>query len=161
MNILNWNKNFNRLREAVSTQAPVDLWRTAVQKVTWQGVSVALLATVSTVASMDAAAVPLFARQTGQNCQACHAGGHFPELTPYGRMFKLTGYTLGQRTSLPIAAMAVFTSTSVNGGTGTMANGQPTFNTASLFAGGKLTDSIGMLAQYTYNNYQDGTDENH
>jgi len=160
MNILNWNKNFNRLREAVSTQAPVELWRTAVQKVSWQGVSIALLATVSTVASMDAAAVPLFARQTGQNCQACHAGGHFPDLTPYGRMFKLTGYTLGQRSSLPIAAMAVFTATSQNGGTGTMANGQPTFNTASLFAGGKLTDSIGMLAQYTFNNYQDGTDDN-
>jgi hypothetical protein len=170
MNILNWNKNFNRLREAVSTQAPVELWRTVVQKATWQGVSIALLATVSTVASMDAAAVPLFARQTGQNCQACHAGGQFPELTPYGRMFKLTGYTLGQRTSMPVALMAVFTSTSAPmnsspnvpgspqvGGTGTGANGTPTFATASLFAGGKLTDSIGMLAQYSFDNYSGDT----
>ena len=42
-------------------------------------------------------ALPVFARQTGQNCVACHAGGQFPELTPYGRLFKLTGYTLGER----------------------------------------------------------------
>ncbi|MFM0390146.1 cytochrome C, partial [Paraburkholderia dipogonis] len=28
-------------------------------------------------------ALPIFARQTGQSCVACHAGGQFPELTPY------------------------------------------------------------------------------
>ncbi|HUW27311.1 MAG TPA: cytochrome C, partial [Sulfuriferula sp.] len=55
--------------------------------------------------SNPARAVPSFARQTGQNCVACHAGGQFPELTPYGRLFKLTGYTIGQR-ELPLAAMA-------------------------------------------------------
>ncbi len=31
----------------------------------------------------SANAVPAFARQTGQNCVACHVS--FPELTPYGR----------------------------------------------------------------------------
>src|SRR5438128_1379801 len=51
-------------------------------------------------------AVPSFNRQTGQNCVACHAGGQFPELTPYGRLFKLTGYTLGER-AIPLAAMGV------------------------------------------------------
>ena len=35
--------------------------------------------------------MPAFARQTGQECIACHVS--FPELTPYGRYFKLTGYT--------------------------------------------------------------------
>src|ERR1700687_4363895 len=55
--------------------------------------------------AFDAQALPVFARQTGQSCVACHAGGQFPELTPYGRMFKLTGYTLGERT-IPLAAMA-------------------------------------------------------
>ena len=54
----------------------------------------------------SANAIPAFNRQTGQNCVACHAGGQFPELTPYGRLFKLTGYTIGQRT-VPISAMAV------------------------------------------------------
>jgi hypothetical protein len=36
-------------------------------------------------------ALPSYARQTGQQCAACHNG--FPELTPYGRLFKLNGYT--------------------------------------------------------------------
>src|SRR6516165_12708803 len=40
-----------------------------------------------------AAAVPSFARQTGQPCAACHTA--FPELTPFGRRFKIGGYTLG------------------------------------------------------------------
>jgi hypothetical protein len=35
-------------------------------------------------------AVPSFARQTGMACQACHTV--FPELTPFGRVFKLNGY---------------------------------------------------------------------
>jgi len=56
--------------------------------------------------SNSAAAIPLFNRQTGQNCVACHAGGQFPELTPYGRLFKMTGYTIGQRT-IPLSVMAV------------------------------------------------------
>src|SRR5512146_3167311 len=54
-----------------------------------------------------AQAVPAFNRQTGQNCVACHAGGQFPELTPYGRMFKMTGYTIGTRSALPVSFMAV------------------------------------------------------
>ncbi|MGO9983712.1 MAG: hypothetical protein ACLPIX_05815, partial [Rhodomicrobium sp.] len=40
-----------------------------------------------------ASAVPAYARQTGQPCATCHTA--FPELTPYGRQFKLTGYTAG------------------------------------------------------------------
>ena len=57
---------------------------------------IGLLAVVCMLlAPRPAHSIPLFARQTGQNCMACHAGGQFPELTPYGRMFKLTGYTIG------------------------------------------------------------------
>ncbi len=37
-------------------------------------------------------AVPSFARQTGFACEVCHTV--FPELTPFGRRFKLNGYTL-------------------------------------------------------------------
>src|SRR5512141_1523260 len=58
------------------------------------------------LAGIDARAIPAFNRQTGQNCVACHAGGQFPDLTPYGRLFKLTGYTIGER-AVPLAAMAV------------------------------------------------------
>lgn len=40
-------------------------------------------------------ALPSFARQTGQKCAACHVGGNWPQLTPWGRFFKLSGYTAG------------------------------------------------------------------
>lgn len=40
----------------------------------------------------DANAVPSMARQTGYQCSKCHAG--YPELTNFGRQFKLTGYTM-------------------------------------------------------------------
>src|SRR5271167_2574885 len=40
-----------------------------------------------------AQALPSFARQTGQPCGTCHTD--FPYLTPYGRRFKLLGYTVG------------------------------------------------------------------
>src|ERR1035437_7922562 len=55
-------------------------------------------------------ALPAFARQTGQNCVACHAGGQFPELTSYGRLFKLTGYTIGTR-NVPLSVMGVASAT--------------------------------------------------
>ena len=41
----------------------------------------------------EAKALPSFARQTGQPCGTCHTD--FPFLTPYGRRFKLLGYTVG------------------------------------------------------------------
>ena len=115
------------------------------------------LAVTTTAVSLQASATPIFARQTGQNCQACHVGGQFPELTPYGRMFKLTGYTLGQRTKLPLAVMTVFTGTEQKNVGAAPPNGAFSFNTASLFAGGKITDNIGFLAQYTYNSPSTGT----
>src|SRR6202166_5279870 len=45
------------------------------------------------VFSSPAQALPSFARQTGQPCGTCHTD--FPALTPYGRRFKLLGYTPG------------------------------------------------------------------
>lgn len=115
-------------------------------------------------APLGANALPLFARQTGQNCVACHAGGQFPELTPYGRMFKLTGYTIGTRSALPISVMGVAvynkTQNTTNGTDGVNAGssalpkeGAPALATGSVFVGGKITDNVGAFVQYTYNNY--------
>ena len=52
-----------------------------------------------------AEALPSYARQTGQPCAACHTA--FPELTPFGRRFKIGGYTMGggEWKGPPIAAM--------------------------------------------------------
>src|SRR6202790_5233682 len=40
-----------------------------------------------------AKALPSYARQTGQPCGTCHTD--FVGLTPYGRLFKIQGYTAG------------------------------------------------------------------
>jgi hypothetical protein len=52
------------------------------------------VAAVAIIATTPAAqALPSFARQTGQPCGSCHTD--FLGLTPYGRAFKLGGYTFG------------------------------------------------------------------
>jgi hypothetical protein len=59
------------------------------------GTFIALLAMAGgalLLAPGSAQAVPSFARQTGFACEACHTV--FPELTPFGRRFKLNGYTI-------------------------------------------------------------------
>ena len=40
----------------------------------------------------EASALPVFARQTGAACSACHFQ-HFPLLNAFGRSFKSSGYT--------------------------------------------------------------------
>ena len=108
-----------------------------------------------------ARAVPAFARQTGQQCATCHAGGQFPELTSFGRMFKMTGYAIGNRT-IPLSAMGVasFTkSASPSEDEAFAKDAVALFQTGSVFVAGKITDKSGILAQVTYNNY-DSRDPN-
>ncbi len=126
--------------------------------------AIQLLISLATLGiSFDASALPLFARQTGQNCVACHAGGQFPELTPYGRSFKLTGYTIGSRVAVPLSIMGVATYSKVSdtsksdnpfGPQGDfLKNEMPILATGSAFLGGKITDNIGAFIQWTYDNY--------
>ncbi|MBA5607354.1 cytochrome C [Duganella sp. FT3S] len=103
----------------------------------------------------SAQALPAFARQTGQNCVACHAGGQFPELTSYGRLFKMTGYTIGSR-AVPLSAMGVFSYTKSSSPTDDAAfakDATALFQTGSVFVAGKVTENVGVFAQATYNNY--------
>jgi hypothetical protein len=114
-----------------------------------------------------AQAVPAYARQTGQNCVACHVS--FPELTAYGRWFKLSGYTIGERQTLPLAMMAQVGRTQIKNdddGTGTPVTArdrQLAFNGASVFLAGKASDDFGGFVQWTlataYNT--DGTSTSH
>ena len=140
---------------------------------------VALFAVLAMVLfSVEADALPSFARQTGQNCVACHAGGQFPMLTPYGRKFKLTGYTIGSRTIFPMALMMQSGATRVanttngalndpngSGGNGSSGadnfpkNGLPYVGSVSAFIGGKITDNIGLFGQWTYSNYDHKGDD--
>ncbi|MEO9161949.1 MAG: cytochrome C [Casimicrobiaceae bacterium] len=115
-----------------------------------------------------AGAVPSYARQTGQECIACHVS--FPELTPYGRYFKLTGYTIGKAAIssgkinyVPLAVMAQASVTrtrnndAVDPDTGdtvsvNQRNGSLVFCCASLFLAGKVTDWLGGFIQWSYDN---------
>jgi hypothetical protein len=117
------------------------------------------LAVLAVLAPMQAQAVPSFARQTGQNCVSCHAGGQFPELTPYGRMFKMTGYTIGSR-AMPLAVMGVVnyakvadTSKSDDPAADFQKDGSAVFSSGSLFIAGKITDNIGLFSQISYDNF--------
>ncbi len=111
------------------------------------------------LAAGNAYALPAFARQTGQNCASCHAGGQFPELTPYGRIFKMTGYTIGER-MVPLSVMGVLSYAKVRDTTKTddptvdfQKNNSLMFATGSAFLAGKVTNNIGAFVQVTYNNY--------
>ena len=46
---------------------------------------------LAVIAAPIAHAVPSYSRQTGMACSSCHYAP--PELTPFGRTFKLEGYT--------------------------------------------------------------------
>ena len=113
-------------------------------------------------------AIPVFARQTQQNCVACHVGGQYPELTPYGRYFKLTGFTQGVKQStddgwaIPIAmsVQAGVNRMSNNVADGNPAaaagsdidprNGQIAPDQVSIYTGGRIADNVGLFAQYTF-----------
>jgi hypothetical protein len=123
-----------------------------------------LCAAVPLLMPPAANALPLFNRQTGQNCVACHAGGQFPELTPYGRLFKMTGYTLGVR-AVPVSAMGLIsvssvanTSKSDDPSADFQKNDSLIFATGSVFFGGKITDNIGAFTQFTWDPYAIKTD---
>jgi hypothetical protein len=104
-----------------------------------------------------AVSLPLYARQTGQPCATCHTA--FLELTPFGRRFKLGGYTLGggDWSGPPFAVMLqapTFTHTEA----GQEGGAAPHFGTnnnfalqqVSLFTGGKIADNVGAFIQGTY-----------
>ena len=101
-------------------------------------------AVLSLLAVSQAHALPAFSAQTGASCAACHVGGFGPELTSFGRAFKIGGYTMG-KTKNPVSAMAIaswiHTGADQPGGAAPhySANNNLTLDEASLFlAGGNL-----------------------
>lgn len=110
--------------------------------------------------------VPSFSRQTGLACSACHY--QFPQLTPFGRLFKLNGYSLvglkpivepnakkGAPLSLlpiaPVSVMLVASETHLTARRPGTQNDATQFpQQLSVFFGGALTPHIGTLLQATY-----------
>jgi len=119
-----------------------------------------------------ARALPSYARQTGQPCGTCHTD--FAGLTPYGRRFKINGYTNGggqyrtnpfpfddstkdsQKTWVPpISMMSIVGFTHTEPETAPPAdpfanNDNISIAPLSFFWGGAITDHIGAFAQLTY-----------
>ncbi len=116
-------------------------------------VAAALLA----VGGGPAEALPSFARQTGQPCEVCHTA--FPELTPFGRRFKIGGYTLrgGDWNGPPLAAfyMAGFTHTNAPQDAppapGLHMNDNLVSQQVSGFVAGQLYGNLGSFIQVTGN----------
>jgi hypothetical protein len=115
-----------------------------------------LVAGLAAMAAPAAKAVPSFAVQTGQPCQKCHVGGLGPQLTPFGREFKLHGYTARVKYNLPLAvfAQASFNNTAKDQaqppapGVGT--NNIFVLDQVSLFIAGGLGQHFGAFIQNTY-----------
>ena len=133
-----------------------------------------LLVTASLAAfcANAAHALPSFARQMNMACIACHT--EYPELTPVGRQFKLSGYTMstGDSNLPPLAVMLqpswTRTEKGQSGGAapGFGANNNFAITQASAFYAGRLfgpygkallgengasyVDKIGVFLQATY-----------
>lgn len=106
----------------------------------------------------SALAVPSYARQTQQSCEACHVGSFGPQLTPFGREFKLMGYTMkvGNDSKVPISAMLVESYTRTRKAQteapadGFGRNNNHELQQASVFLAGRISDHLGVFAQGTY-----------
>jgi hypothetical protein len=124
--------------------------------------------------SPSAHAVPSYARQTGLACAACHTT--YPELTQFGRLFKLNGYVttgLKQIQSQaggglkineipPLSAMFVTSATNLSKPLVDPVNGDNTQNGSwafpqqlSFFFAGELSDHMGTFSQITYTHADD------
>lgn len=128
--------------------------------VTWSVAHAALALLV--LAPSTAHAVPSMARQTGMECAACHTV--FPNLTPFGRQFKLRGFSLssGQAQDSmfgkwPIAFLVQGSLTSTNktdtpGATTDdfPKNDKAIVQAAGVYYGGQIYGNSGALVQYSY-----------
>ena len=111
--------------------------------------------------------VPAFSRQTGLACSSCHY--QFLQLTPFGRLFKLNGYTLtgiptvgqpgeqpGHETLKllsvpPVAAMVVGSVTHIRSTVPETQNGTVAFpQEFSVFLAGQISPHVGAFTQFTY-----------
>jgi hypothetical protein len=120
------------------------------------GAVAALLVFVLSFVATPAAAVPAFVDQTGLACDRCHVGGFGPQLTPYGRSFKLHGYTQrsGSSFTLPVSAMAVASYVNTQKDQPPprdfATNNNFAIDQISVFLAGGLGEHLGAFIQSTY-----------
>jgi hypothetical protein len=94
----------------------------------------------------------------------CHTTSFGPNLTPFGRDFKLNGYTLGENKLPPVSGMVMGSFTNTQKGqnvpdlppnNGFNGNNNFTFDQASLFYAGKIWENFGAFSQLTYDGVAD------
>ncbi|WP_035382865.1 hypothetical protein [Ferriphaselus sp. R-1] len=105
----------------------------------------------------EASALPVFARQTGAACSACHFQ-HFPLLNAFGRSFKSSGYTQisqaqveGEHLSIPTTLnFGALVTAGVENATGNSSNifVPGTGGEMQLFWGGRINDFAGFLSEF-------------
>ncbi len=125
----------------------------------WRALAV-LLPVLLLWSMRPAHALPAFASQTGQPCTACHVGGFGPQLTPFGRAFKIGGYTQGGGSGLaskiPLSAMVLTSLTQTSGNQDPppaphfAKNTNPAIDQISVFLAGRINDYFGGFIQGTY-----------
>ena len=114
-------------------------------------------------------AVPSFARQTGLSCNVCHSNP--PELTAFGRNFKLRGYVLSATKEsdrvgnskdltlsryIPVSAMILISNTAFQAKQPASQNNAASFpQQLSIFFAGGYSSHFGGLAQVTYTHADD------
>src|SRR6202790_3635222 len=127
----------------------------------------------------EAHAVPSYSRQTGLPCATCHFAP--PELTPFGRKFKLDGYVFTTKAQItdgkdsdkdkskkdhnsplhlleafPLSVIFDTSFTSTSSPQPTTQNGNFQFpQAASLFLAGAWTSHVGSFVQVTYSTQGD------
>jgi hypothetical protein len=102
-------------------------------------------------------ALPSYGDQLGVSCNQCHTVSYGPQLTTFGRQFKLNGYTLGGGKSfIPFSAMAIAaydqTAAGQSGGAAPhySDNNNVALQELSGFLAGRLSQHLGVFAQVTY-----------
>ncbi len=96
-----------------------------------------------------AQALPSFARQTGTECAACHVGGVGPHLTPHGIRFKLSGYTDGDKASVPLSAQLRVSHNDTELPSDKSTN---RLDEASLYLAGRLAPKLGAYIKVMHSN---------
>jgi hypothetical protein len=118
--------------------------------------------------SPNTQAVPSFSRQTGLKCSVCHSNP--PELTAFGRKFKLEGYTLTDNKAdttiedknlkinryFPISVMLLLSDSATDKAVPGTQNSNAGFpQQLSLFLAGEIAPHLGGMVQGTYDHQSD------
>ena len=128
--------------------------------------ALALVAVGMAAFTQGAYAVPSFSRQTGLACAACHT--IYPALTPFGRLFKLNGYTMtglaqvvaketqqapgmSLNRDMPVSAIVQAGLTSLSRAVPGQQNPSAAFpQTLALFLAGEATPHVGTVIELGY-----------